>query len=331
MTRGDESGDALANEGARAEPMESPTGFAVEARALRKQYGDFVAVDGIDFAVEAGECFGFLGPNGAGKSTTMRMIYRATPVGGGTLRVLGHEAVPANDRAIKARLGVVPQEYNLDERLSARENLEIFARFYGLTSKARAQRVDELLAFVELEDRPDAKIIELSGGLKRRVQIARGLLGDPDVLVLDEPTTGLDPRARSSLWEKLVALGQRRTTLILTTHYMDEAEKLCDRLVVMDHGKIVAEGTPSGLIHEHVAPHVVEVVMPEEGERARLLEELGISSNASLADRLLLYSDDGESLLRAVFAAREGVEARVRPANLEDVFLALTGHGLGDA
>ncbi len=310
--------------------LSSTDDAAIRARGLTKRYGERCAVAGIDFTVARGEFFGFLGPNGAGKSTTMRMIYRATPVDDGSLHILGHEAVPANDRLIKARLGVVPQEYNLDERMTAREILEVFSRFYGLHGEARRQRVRELLDFVELGDRPDAFVTTLSGGLKRRVQIARGLLGDPDILVLDEPTTGLDPRARRSLWDKLIALGERGTTIVLTTHYMDEAEKLCDRLVVMDEGRIVAEGTPKGLIAEHVPPHVLEVVVPEVRERKRLAADFGALALAQveLADRMLFYGVESEALLRRYFELGGGAEALVRGANLEDVFLALTGHGL---
>ncbi|MCB9892030.1 MAG: ABC transporter ATP-binding protein [Planctomycetes bacterium] len=310
--------------------MADESGPAIEARGLTKRYGNRAAVDGVDFRIERGEFFGFLGPNGAGKSTTMRMIYRATPVDDGVLRVLGHEAIPQNDRAIKSRLGVVPQEYNLDERMTAREILEVFSRFYGLRGEARRTRISELLDFAELEDRKTSPVAELSGGLKRRVQIARGLLGVPDVLVLDEPTTGLDPRARRALWDKLIALGDRGTTIVLTTHYMDEAEKLCDRLVVMDEGKIVAEGTPAGLIADNVPPQVLEIVVPEAAERRRLHEHFGpvALARVELADRLLFYGTDGEALLRRLFELRDGTDARVRAANLEDVFLSLTGHGL---
>ncbi|MAE77556.1 MAG: ABC transporter [Planctomycetes bacterium] len=224
----------------------------IRASNLRKNYGDFEAVRGISFAVNKGECFGFLGPNGAGKTTTMRMIYRAAPIGGGRLEVLGLDVgAGGNDRAIKRRLGVVPQEYNLDERLSARENLTVFARFYELYGPAAAARVAELLAFVGLEERPDLPVAALSGGLKRRVQIARGLLGDPDIVVLDEPTTGLDPTARNALWERLLELKGRGVTLVLTTHYMDEAYRLCDRLMIMDRGVIIAEGCPDELITAH--------------------------------------------------------------------------------
>ena len=304
----------------------------IEARALSKRYGELEAVRGIDFAIERGECFGFLGPNGAGKSTTMRMIYRATPLGGGSLRILGHEVgAGENDRAIKRRLGVVPQEYNLDERLSARENLQVFARFYGLGRQAAAERVAELLAFVALEDRPDAPIQTLSGGLKRRVQIARGLLGKPEILVLDEPTTGLDPQVRNALWEKLIELKRQGTTLVLTTHYMDEAEKLCDRLVIMDQGRIVAQGSPRELIRAHVTPYVVELRAPDPRVTAELEAVLveRVSYTGRLAERLLLYTGDGESLMREVVRGHPEIVATLRHATLEDVFLRITGRGLG--
>ena len=303
----------------------------IEAHALSKAYGNFEAVRGIDFAVQRGECFGFLGPNGAGKSTTMRMIYRAAPVGGGSLRILGHEVGGGeNDRAIKRRLGVVPQEYNLDERLSARENLEVFARFYGLRGAAAARRIDALLAFAAIEDRPDTRIEALSGGLKRRVQIARGLLGEPDILVLDEPTTGLDPQVRNALWDKLVELKRQGTTLVLTTHYMDEAERLCDRLVIMDQGRIVAAGTPAELIAAHVSSHVVELRLadPAAREAVRRRFAADVAGTGQLAERLLLYTSDGESLMHQVRREHPEVPATLRLANLEDVFLRITGHGL---
>ena len=306
---------------------------AIEARGLRKSYGDFEAVRGIDFDVPQGECFGFLGPNGAGKTTTMRMIYRAAPIGGGEMTILGL-AVGAgeNDRAIKRRLGVVPQEYNLDERLSARENLRVFARFYGLYGRAAATRIDELLSFAALDDRPDIPILALSGGLKRRVQIARGLLGDPDIVVLDEPTTGLDPGVRNTLWTQLVELKRQNTTLVLTTHYMEEAEKLCDRLVIMDRGAIVAQGSPAELIADHATTHVVELRGddPAGMETIAAQADALVTRKAHLAERLLLYSDHGEELIRQVVRDAPAIEATLRRSNLEDVFLEITGHGLDE-
>ncbi len=308
--------------------------LAVVARGLRKSYGSFEAVKGIDFEIRRGECFGFLGPNGAGKSTTMRMIYRASDVGGGSLHILGYDAsTPANDRAIKAGVGVVHQEDNLDQDLTVAQTIEVFCRFYGLYGAAAADKVDELLAFAELSHRRDNLISALSGGMKRRLMVARGLIGTPRLVVLDEPTTGLDPRARQALWEKLAALKRREATLILTTHYMEEAERLCDRLVIMDLGEIVAEGRPKALILEHAAPHVVEVDLDGEGEppEAETLRSRASASDV-LGGHLLLYTDDGDALLAETVTALPGHDIHLRRATLDDVFLRLTGRGLdGDA
>ncbi|MHC4842041.1 MAG: ABC transporter ATP-binding protein [Planctomycetota bacterium] len=307
------------------------TEHAVIAKELHKSYGDFVAVDGIDFHIDKGEFFGFLGPNGAGKTTTMRMIYRASPVGGGSLVINGHEAAGAkNDRAIKTNLGVVPQEDNLDQELSVRENLMVFSRFYGLNKKQAAARTEELLEFVKLTDKADAKVLELSGGMKRRVLIARGLVGDPEMVVLDEPTTGLDPQARQNLWERMRDLKRKNATLILTTHYMDEAEQLCDRLVVMDKGKIVAEGSPRGLIAEHVSKSVVEIILKEAGKVPDEAAELKNSAKRHevLHDRLLLYTDDGESAVAQAAHLMPDHDTLLRRSTLEDVFLRITGRGL---
>jgi lipooligosaccharide transport system ATP-binding protein len=306
---------------------------AIEARGLRKLYGAVLAVDGIDFAVRAGECFGFLGPNGAGKTSTMRMIYRAARPSGGLLRVLGEDATAAeHDRAVKRSLGVVPQEDNLDQELTLRENLEVMSRFYGLPRAAAHARIAELLGFFELAEKADAPVEHLSGGMKRRALIARALLHDPRILVLDEPTTGLDPQARHHLWDRLRALRRRGATLLLTTHYMDEAERLCDRLVIMDRGKIVAEGTPRELIERNCPPHVVEVLLPEEGAPAAALDELrgAAERTETLADRVLLYARDGEDLVRRATRALPGASALVRRATLEDVFLTITGRRLED-
>lgn len=306
-----------------------PSSAAVEAIDLRKSYGDFEAVRGIHFSIARNECFGFLGPNGAGKSTTMRMIYRASPVGSGTLRVLGLDAsTPANDRAIKARIGVVHQEDNLDQELTVAQTLEVFCRFYGLRGAEARARVDELIAFADLGDKRDRLVITLSGGMKRRLMVARGLIGDPELVVLDEPTTGLDPRARAVLWDRLAALRRRGATLVLTTHYMDEAERLCDRIAMVDGGRIVAEGTPTQLIAAHAARSVVEVDLGEEelptalgeiGEHARSAERVG--------NRYLLYTDD-DALLAAVTAVAPGLPVHLRRGSLEDVFLRITGRGL---
>jgi lipooligosaccharide transport system ATP-binding protein len=309
--------------------MSSPE-IAVQARGLRKSYGDFEAVRGIDFAIRRGECYGFLGPNGAGKSTTMRMIYRASPVGGGSLEVLGLDAsTAANDRAIKARIGVVHQEDNLDQELTVAQTLEVFCRFHRLRGEAARARVEELLGFADLRERRDSLVVTLSGGMKRRLMVARGLIGSPDLVVLDEPTTGLDPRARAALWDRLAALRRRGATLVLTTHYMDEAERLCDRLAMVDGGAIVAEGTPAGLIAAHVGRTVLDIddaaaveidALPDLGDTARWTEKIG--------DRLLIATDDGDALMARVGEWLAGRPHHLRRASLEDVFLRLTGRGL---
>lgn len=315
----------------------------VKSAGLRKNYGDFVAVDGIDFEIEKGVCFGFLGPNGAGKTTTMRMIYRASPVGGGSLVILGHEAAGGrNDRKIKQRIGVVPQEDNLDQELSVRENLEVFARFYGLSRKQAKARAVELLDFVHLAERADSKVLELSGGMKRRVLIARGLVGDPELVVLDEPTTGLDPQARINLWDRMRDLKRKEATLILTTHYMDEAEQLCDTLVIMDKGKIVAQGRPRDLIRQHVSSHVVEIALTARPAKAgpesptidangRLVELQSLAQRFEQHhDRLLLYVDNGEEVVTRAAQLLPDAETLLRRSTLEDVFLKITGRGLGE-
>jgi lipooligosaccharide transport system ATP-binding protein len=309
--------------------------IAIRGRNLSKSYGSFVAVDGIDFDVPRGMCYGFLGPNGAGKTTTMRIIYRASPLGGGSLNILGHEVGKGeNDRRIKHRIGVVPQEDNLDQELSVRENLEVFARFYGLTRKQAKTRAAELLEFVNLSDRAESKVQELSGGMKRRVLIARGLVGDPELVVLDEPTTGLDPQARINLWDRMRDLKRKRATLILTTHYMDEAEQLCDRLVIMDKGKIVAEGRPRDLIREHVPSHVVEVALDTVGDNglATAVTELqGLATrHEQHQDRLLLYVDNGEEVVTRAAQLLPDAETLLRRSTLEDVFLKISGRSLDE-
>jgi len=310
------------------------TEFAVEARGLEKRFGEFMAVAGIDFEIRSGECFGFLGPNGAGKTTTMRMIYRASPIGGGRLRIFGEDVVGGErDRDLKRRIGVVPQEDNLDQELSVRENLTVFCRFYGIRGGEAARRVDDLLRFANLAERADCRVQTLSGGMKRRALIARGLVADPMLLVLDEPTTGLDPQARHNLWDRLRELRRRRhATLILTTHYMDEAEQLCDRLVIMDRGRIVATGAPRELIAAHVPAHVVEVHADEDGgpeAAARAIED-GAERHELLADRVLLYTHDPERLIAEVARKLPERESVVRRATLEDVFLKITGRRLLD-
>ncbi|MCC7509324.1 MAG: ATP-binding cassette domain-containing protein [Planctomycetes bacterium] len=306
---------------------------AIKATGLRKSYGDFVAVDGVDFEIPKGVCFGFLGPNGAGKTTTMRMIYRASPVGEGSLVILGHEAAGGrNDRQIKQKIGVVPQEDNLDQELSVRENLEVFARFYGLDRKQAKARAVELLDFVRLSERADSRVLELSGGMKRRVLIARGLVGAPELVVLDEPTTGLDPQARINLWDRMRDLKRKDATLILTTHYMDEAEQLCDSLVIMDKGKIVAQGAPRALIREHVSSHVVEIGLQGARSVSDRPEAIELANMAKRheqhRDRLLLYVDNGEEVVTRAAQLLPDAETLLRRSTLEDVFLRITGRGL---
>lgn len=309
----------------------------VVASGLRKNYGEFVAVDGIDFDIPRGVCFGFLGPNGAGKTTTMRMIYRASPVGGGSLKILGHEVAGGrNDRVVKQKLGVVPQEDNLDQELTVLENLRVFARFYGLSRKQSADRADELIEFVNLKDKRHARVEELSGGMKRRVLIARGLVGEPEIVVLDEPTTGLDPQARLNLWDRMRDLKRKDTTLILTTHYMDEAEQLCDYLVIMDRGKIVTRGAPKDLIREHVSSHVIEIAIEGTGAgsasdrlQAQVDELTQLAKRVEHHhDRLLLYVENGEEAVTRAAHLLPDAETLLRRSTLEDVFLKITGRGL---
>jgi lipooligosaccharide transport system ATP-binding protein len=303
----------------------------VYARGLTKRFGDLTAVDGIDVEVRRGEAFGFLGPNGAGKSCTMRMIGCVSPVTAGTLRVLGLD--PASDGSrIRARLGVVPQEDSLDLELTVRENLLIYGRYFGLAKPVIRDRAEQLLDFVQLGDRRNAKVDSLSGGMKRRLTIARSLINEPEVLLLDEPTTGLDPQARHVLWDRLFRLKQQGVTLILTTHYMDEAEQLCDRLVVMDKARIVAEGSPLELIERWSSREVVEVrFQPGEHEAmAEKLSDLGARVEV-LPDRILLYTDDGDAVATAVHErGLRPVGVLVRRSTLEDVFLRLTGRTLVD-
>ncbi len=303
----------------------------VEARGLRKSYGAIEAVRGIDVTVHRGEAFGFLGPNGAGKSSTMRMIAAVSTATGGWLRVLGLD--PRTDGpAIRSRLGVCPQDDTLDSELSVRENLLVYGRFFGLSRAEVARRADELLGFVQLSDRLDSRVEDLSGGLKRRLTVARSLINDPELLILDEPTTGLDPQARHLLWDRLSRLKQQGTTLLLTTHYMDEAEQLCDRLVVIDEGVIVAQGSPAGLIRAHASRDVCELRfgIDDHGELAPRLSHLGERVEV-LQDRLLVYAADGEAVVQAVHDL--GLTPRstlVRRSTLEDVFLRLTGRTLAD-
>jgi lipooligosaccharide transport system ATP-binding protein len=312
----------------------------IRARGLVKRFGDFTAVDGIDVDVARGEAFGFLGPNGAGKSSTMRMIGAVSPPTAGELRVLGRD--PAVDGpTIRARLGVVPQTDNLDVELTVVENLLVYGRYFGLPRTLLRERAAELLSFVQLADRADDRVDPLSGGMKRRLTIARALVNDPELVLLDEPTTGLDPQARHVLWERLYRLKQRGVTLVITTHYMDEAEQLCDRLVVMDKGRIAAEGSPTELIRRYSTREVLELRFPlVEGQAGleKYVEALGpvVERGAAeriepLPDRLLLYAPDGDAALAAVTATGlHPLSSLVRRSSLEDVFLRLTGRTLVD-
>ncbi len=303
----------------------------IHARGLVKRFGDFVAVDGIDFDLARGEAFGFLGPNGAGKTSTMRMIGCVSPVTDGTLRVFGLD--PARDGArIRARLGVVPQLDTLDMELTVRENIVIYGRYFGLPRRELGRRADELLEFVQLEERAGDKVEPLSGGMKRRLTIARSLVNEPDVLLLDEPTTGLDPQARHVVWDRLYRLKQSGVTLLLTTHYMDEAEQLCDRLVVMDKGRIVAEGSPRDLIARYSTREVVELRFANgRPEDLTYWTEGLVQRVEALPDRVLLYTDDGDAAAHALHERGLVPESvLVRRSTLEDVFLHLTGRSLVD-
>jgi lipooligosaccharide transport system ATP-binding protein len=302
----------------------------VEARGLVKRFGSFVAVDGIDVTVGVGEVFGFLGPNGAGKSSTMRMVGCVSPPTEGTLRVLGMDPT-VDGAAIRARLGVVSQEDNLDSELTVLDNLLVYGRYFGLPWRTLRERAEELLDFAQLTDRRDTKVDPLSGGMKRRLAIARSLVNEPDLVLLDEPTTGLDPQARHLLWDRLRRLRAGGTTLVLTTHYMDEAEQLCDRLVIMDRGRIVAEGSPRELIARHATREVVELALPDDRSRAAAVAMLqGTAARVEpLADRVLAYAEDGDALVDAVHRAEVPTTSTlVRRATLEDVFLILTGRTL---
>jgi lipooligosaccharide transport system ATP-binding protein len=303
----------------------------IRAARLTKTYGTFAAVDAIDFGVERGESFGILGPNGAGKSTTMRMLGATLRRTSGDLSILGRD--PSREGpTIRAHLGVVPQQDNLDTELTVAENLFTYGRYFGLPRSYLRPRIDDLLAFAQLEEKRDAKVDSLSGGMKRRLTIARGLVNEPSILMLDEPTTGLDPQARHVLWDRLFRLKETGVTLVITTHYMDEAEQLCDRLVVMDGGRIVAEGTPADLIRAHSSREVVEVRFGSDrnADVAASIRDVGIRQEV-LPDRILVYSDEGESDLQAIVARGfMPVTSLVRRSSLEDVFLRLTGRTLAD-
>ncbi len=313
-----------------AAPEDAASSAAVRARGVSKRFGERTAVAGIDFDVEPGICFGFLGPNGAGKTTTMKMVYGLATVDAGELTVLGMDA-RRERRQIKSRLGVVPQETNLDADLTVRENLLQQARYFGIDSGRAEERAAELLEFSLLADRGDERIHGLSGGMKRRLLISRALMGDPELVVLDEPTTGLDPQARLAVWGALDRLRRRGVTLLLTTHYMEEAERLCDRLVIMDEGRIVAEGRPADLVRAHVGREVLELKLDEGCDAERLVASLDgrIQGHDRSERTLMLYADDAEAVLEELdHDAYPTESALVRRATLEDVFLRLTGRSL---
>ncbi len=305
------------------------TDALITARELTKTFGDFVAVDAIDFEVRRGEVFGFLGPNGAGKTSTMRMIGCVSPRSSGSLRVMGMDP-DTNAAEIKARIGVVPQMDNLDIELTVRENLEMYARYFDVRRDVATARVDELLEFVQLSERAGDRVEPLSGGMKRRLTIARALVNEPDLLLLDEPTTGLDPQARHLVWDRLYRLKQRGVTLVVTTHYMDEAEQLCDRLVVMDKARIVAEGSPRDLIARYSTREVLELRLSDESREELRVSLDGVVDRVEwLPDRVLLYTESGESTLARI--TDKGIHpesALVRRSSLEDVFLTITGRSL---
>jgi lipooligosaccharide transport system ATP-binding protein len=301
----------------------------IRAERLVKKYKDFAAVDGLDFEVAAGESFGLLGPNGAGKSTTMRMIGAVSTRTSGELAILGLDPDQFGPE-IRSQLGVVPQQDNLDLELRARDNLITYGRYFGIPRARLRRKADELLAFAQLEQRADAKVDDLSGGMKRRLTIARALINDPRILLLDEPTTGLDPQARHILWDRLFRLKEQGTTLVLTTHYMDEAEQLCDRLIVVDKGRIMAEGSPAALIRQYSTREVLEVRFGSD-RNAEVAERVAALADRVevLPDRILIYSDDGDAALaRITDRGLDPTTSLVRRSSLEDVFLRLTGRSL---
>ena len=313
---------------ASAQSAASPE-LMIVAKNLTKRYGDFVAVDGINFEVKKGESFGLLGPNGAGKSTTMKMIASTSQRTDGELRILGKDP-NQHGPEIRAHLGVVPQQDNLDRELKVHENLFSYGRFFGLSRKFLKTKVEELLEFAQLTEKRNSKAEELSGGMKRRLTIARGLVNEPEILMLDEPTTGLDPQARHILWDRLFRLKEQGVTLVITTHYMDEAEQLCDRLIVMDKGKIMAEGSPADLIKQYSSKEVLEVRFGSS-RNAEVADQLkGIGDRIEiLPDRILIYSENGEADLHTILTrGLEPVTSLVRRSSLEDVFLRLTGRTL---
>ncbi|GAA1345721.1 ATP-binding cassette domain-containing protein [Arthrobacter roseus] len=312
-------------------PNSTPPEFVISAHNLTKKYGDFVAVDGISFDVPPGEAFGLLGPNGAGKSTTMKMIGGVSQRTDGDLTIMGLDP-EHHGPEVRAHLGVVPQQDNLDEELKVRDNLLVYGRYFGLPMSYLQPKADELLEFAQLKDKAKSRVDALSGGMKRRLTIARSLINDPKILLLDEPTTGLDPQARHILWDRLFRLKEAGVTLILTTHYMDEAEQLCDRLIVVDKGRIMAEGSPAALIREHSTREVLELRFGSDRNTTVSAELVGIGDRLeTLPDRVLIYAHDGESALEQVTArGLHPITSLVRRSSLEDVFLRLTGRSLVD-
>jgi len=299
----------------------------VEAHGLVKRFREREVVSGVDLLIEPGRCFGLLGPNGAGKTTTLRLLLGQLTMDGGSLTVLG-QPVPEAARAVRARTGVVPQLDNLDPDFTVAENLRVYGRYFGIARDVLDQRIGRLLSFVELSDRADARIDTLSGGMKRRLTIARALVNEPDLLILDEPTTGLDPQARHMIWGRLRALRERGTTLLLTTHFMEEAERLCDRLMVLDHGRVLDEDSPTALIRRHVEAEVLEIRGSDRSVQAAV-EGLGDCRVEALGDTYFCYTSDARALVSRLEQHPE-LTFLHRPANLEDVFLKLTGRELRD-
>lgn len=297
----------------------------VKAKSLVKNFNGITAVDSLDFEVEAGNCYGLVGPNGAGKTTTMKMIYCLIRPTAGSLKVFDLDVLE-NPRQIKARLGVVPQDNNLDPDLSTCQNLETYARYFGLSSQQGVQRCRDLLGFMQLEDRADSSIPALSGGMRRRLIIARALVNDPDLLILDEPTTGLDPQVRHHIWDRLLDLKEQGITLILTTHYMDEAQKLCDRVMIMDQARSVDEGSPAELIRRHCPPYVLEI-RTSRALSAEIQRRFGELEHQASGQNLYFYGENA-SEFDDLQTAYPDLEKLLRPSSLEDVFLKLTGREL---
>jgi len=299
--------------------------YVVEVNGLRKTFGEFVAVDGISFYMLPGECFGILGPNGAGKTTTIRMMYGLSPITAGSLNVFGLD-ISQNWRTIRSRIGVCHQENTLDPDLTVKQNLAVFARYFDIPKREATSRTQELLEFISLKHRMNAKVSELSGGMVRRLMLARSLINNPELLILDEPTTGLDPQSRHQVWERLENLKLQGITVLLTTHYMDEASRMCDRLVIMDHGRILVEGTPMDLIQTYVGKEIIEIISPSNELRKYIQSES--LDYEDVGHRLVIHSQKGDALFRQISGhyCKEGCILRM--ATLEDVFLKLTGREL---